>query len=121
MPDQEKHVEQASRNEKLAQELAGTTYTDWAMVSLFYAAFHLVDAYFDLKGITAPENHGERIRVIARLADLRPVAVHYAYLYDQSWLARYRCVRVAQAQVAAVHRQNYVSLKRCLYGLLGIG
>ena len=60
MPQPAEHIAQAEKNERLYENLIGTEFNDWAIVSLFYAALHYADAYFAQRVGVSPSNHSAR-------------------------------------------------------------
>jgi hypothetical protein len=86
-----KHLLQARQNYKLYQELKqGGEHLDWAVTVLFYAALHVVQAYFVESAASEaeiPRDHVERDSAIWR--ELRPIVNQYSFLKTRSMWARY--------------------------------
>lgn len=117
MPTRQEHVAKAEHDEALSVFLESTTYTDWAVTSLFYAALHLFDAY--LLGLGRdPKDHDERLRQIAGTTELRSVWPRYRNLLDRSIDSRYECLSFTPAQVQTLRQSTYEPLKRHLRSLL---
>lgn len=76
-------------NEALAVSLPDP-FVDWAVVALFYAAVHYVEAHL---AKNAPpvhsSNHEKRDNAITSSAVLKPLWKNYRELKNQSRLARY--------------------------------
>lgn len=90
MPSRKKHVEKASRNDQFCQFLdAQTSYYDWAVVSLFYEALHLVEAYADAQYGQDNDTHQQRMRFMKMDSVLKRIWAEYKYLKDTSESARY--------------------------------
>jgi hypothetical protein len=118
VPDRASHIDQAERNERLSLGLEGTTDTDWAVTTLFYAAVHLVDAC--LAPGLHPREHRDRRDFVRLRADLRPIRTYYRELEDRSRDARYECVPFTQRAVVTLRSRSFEPLKRHLRSVLGL-
>lgn len=77
MADCSEHKARALRNEALCAHLRSTAplaFPDWEVVSLFYAAVHLVEALLATRGVHSNDHH-ERRRQVLRILP----AAHGAY------------------------------------------
>lgn len=89
MSNLEDHRAKAAHNEALAASLAAS-FEDWAVVALFYAAVHYVEAHF-AKNVPPvhSQNHDRRDSAIASSKVLKPQWKNYRELKNQSRAARY--------------------------------
>ncbi len=115
MPGKAKHLAEAEWNEQAADALLQTQFADWAVVALFYAALHLVDAY--LASTVHPKDHTERFSVIA-VTPLERIYADHRELYQRSLDARYGCVAFSVTQAQAFKNVKFDSLKQGLEPLL---
>src|SRR5271165_2012034 len=124
MPSREQHLDQAKRNEGFARHLLEFPWSpdcsDWALISLFYAAVHLVDAYLATRNYH-PETHVLRDGYASRLTSLQPVYNHYRILRFRSEEARYSCRKSPYTvQFAELKRvNNFDPVKAHIRSLLG--
>lgn len=94
MPDQQAHLRQARHNRDLIAALDPTTtlFTDWVVIGAFYAALHMVEAWFAGRGLHFM-SHVERDDWISKAKELRrTIWPRYKELEFQSRRARYQCV-----------------------------
>ncbi len=94
MPDQPAHLRQARHNHDLIAALdpATTPFLDWVVTGAFYAALHLVEAWFASRGFHFM-SHAERDDWVSKVKELRQtVWPRYKELEFQSQRARYQCV-----------------------------
>lgn len=90
MASVDEHVQQAERNEAVAEYLADGGFYDWAITALFYAALNLMQAYFLEKRVHVASHYERRIRILND-SDLRPVSTVYNSLKIRSECGRYEC------------------------------
>lgn len=83
MPTQEEHLLQFEHNRQVAQQLSDSAEYDWAIVALFYATLHLIQAHLVRVGV-APRTHAERNRRLLSSVELRPAYDPYRALRDHS-------------------------------------
>jgi hypothetical protein len=90
VPTAKQHRDKAENNEFLVSTL-DNPFWDWAVVGIFYAAVHYIHAYLSAKAIPLPPemNHGKRMTLIERIADLKPMFYEYREIYNESRDARY--------------------------------
>ena len=90
MPKYYEHLTRAKENERLARTLDLTTGVgaDWAIIMLFYAALHRIDAYLAGKNFH-PLNHQQRDEEIENNGSLTNIYSDYRRLKDMSREARY--------------------------------
>jgi len=91
------HISKAKRNERFYRkyDLHTSTFNEWAVIVLFYASMHYVDAVLSQdtslsEELRDPEDHYTRKRAVSQCRNLVPIVVDYLTLYDRSRDARYR-------------------------------
>jgi hypothetical protein len=89
----------------------------WIVTAWFYAALHLVDAYFGLSN-QHPGGHVTRNRLVANTPDLTPIWPHYLYLYDGSRDARYGLKPFSEAEVSAIRTAHLDPILSHMRGFL---
>jgi hypothetical protein len=113
MPTPSEHREWASRNERFAESLSGSEWSDWEMTALFYAAVHEVAAFIQARkpelaahGIPFPTKHGPIIDVLTK--HYPSIALPYDSIMDRGWKSRYRCKEYSDTdlKLARVQLQN---------------
>jgi hypothetical protein len=115
MPTGSTHLAQAARNKTLALAIVDD-YPDWAVVVLFYAALHLVDAYLARSNVH-PRSQGDWGIYVDR-SSLRSIAASYHQLQDRSRDARYNAQPFTPLQFQLLHQRHFLPLKRHIDGLL---
>ena len=132
MPDRNRHVLQATKNEQFFSDfdLDNTPYLDWAAVSLFYAALHLVDAYLaghntpigsqnsEPGGGHHPHSHYERREKIVNEPALNPIDSPYRDLKQRSDDARYYIHPLSPTTVKNLAANEYATVKNHIGGLI---
>jgi hypothetical protein len=116
LPSRDEHLAQASKNQKLADTLAKTEFTDWAVTLYFYTAIHLVESYLSIHGYHC-DYHAERKKRMSAIPQLRKIFPEYETLRVLSRQARYHAqpispddLKRAQEKLAAVEGQiTYVT------------
>ena len=90
MPTKDEHVAKASGNEKFALSivLKDKIHIDWALISMFYAGVHYVEAYLATIGQHI-RSHETRDKFVARDTNLRSVYNNYSDLKYFGYNARY--------------------------------
>ena len=125
MPDKNRHILQATKNEQYFQtfDLDDTPYLDWAAASLFYAALHFVDAYLannsapvgaqaaDPAGGHHPRGHINRREKIVNDPALTPIDLPYRELRQRCDDARYRLLPISPALVKNLASNEYNTVK----------
>lgn len=83
------HKSQSVHNKTTSDFLntANPNHIDWEVTTLFYAALHLVDNYFQINNLPMPSNHDERKRLVRSQLPTLYSAFHK--LYSLSFRARY--------------------------------
>lgn len=107
----QQHLDKAARNEHLSSELQNLSdgYAEWQIITVFYAAVHLVQAYLRAKTTEYPQTHAERDQLIVTMKALNPIYKPYQELKHMAVTARYAClptnghdVREARKQLAEI-------------------
>src|SRR5437763_1955637 len=114
MPTRDEHLSIAQRAEAAALTNEGP-HPEWAMVMLFYAALHYVEAYWDVMYAVLGckqhyENHRERREPIER--HLAPIWKHYRALERRAHDARYKGETFSQQEVREARSQRLNPLKQ---------
>jgi hypothetical protein len=78
--------------------LKNPQFIDWEIVTVFYAALHLIDAYFAKNNIH-PTDHTDRRHLINNNTNLDPIRNDYKYLYLLSKTARYDRAVMSQKEI----------------------
>ena len=101
------HLAKAQRNEQLSSELKQLPeqYREWQIITAFYAAVHLVQAYLRDKTKLYPQTHEERDRLISTDAMLSPIYPNYQELKRLSVTARYACLPTNDFDVTGARQQ----------------
>ncbi len=96
MPSAQVHIDKARRNEEFytSHKLETCGFNEWAIVVLFYALMHYVDAVLNQDTSLSnyyrdPSGHADRKTAIAKCPALDQIANNYFNLYDRSREARY--------------------------------
>ena len=118
MPLQSEHITKAERNEKLAETLFRTSYIEWAVTVLFYAAVHYVDAILAASGLH-PDSHGQREDAINANPTLMTVRPQYRILDTLSRNARYYTVKIEPSDLLQA-QNNFQILRTHLRKRLGL-
>ncbi|HEX7360918.1 MAG TPA: hypothetical protein VF283_10540 [Bryobacteraceae bacterium] len=103
MPSKAEHIAKAEGNEAFASEMPLTRQPniDWALVAIFYAAVHYVEAYFSLSG-THLRSHTTRDRYVGRDPKLKPVFREYSNLKYYAYNARYEATNFKPLEVTEI-------------------
>lgn len=112
MPTKDEHIDQALRNEALADRLDATLNPtqEWRVTLFFYAALHWIEAYLSEMGITA-KSHQDRINKILRISELGPIRYNYGRLKIESENARYECKRFDEPEILRIRDEHYNPVK----------
>ena len=114
------HIAKAEKNERLYENLIGTEFNDWAVVALFYAALHYVDAFFLQVSNATPQNHGERNRRLRNNAALDQIKGHYLDLYALSIRARYELDPLPENLAGDIRMSHFVPVRAHIRALLNL-
>ena len=128
MADIKFHISKAKRNERfyLTFDLDTAIFNEWAVVVLFYALMHYVDAVLSQDtslsgGLRDPEDHYARKRAVSQCHNLAPIVVDYLTLYDRSIDARYRQTSFPEGYLRNLKISLFEPVKSHLYKCLGLG
>ena len=91
MDTQRWHKTQAAHNQKFSNDISAilpNQYRDWEIISMFYAALHLVDKYFSNNDVPMPTGH--RSRELKIQSVLPAIYDDYMDLFRLSMDSRYR-------------------------------
>ncbi|MHB8574674.1 MAG: hypothetical protein ACYDCQ_05020 [Dehalococcoidia bacterium] len=119
MPSEPAHVASYQSNAALSAKLEAGGDLDWAITTMFYAALHLVEAYFSRAG-THSSGHVQRKRLIQNHPTLGAIWAEYSELEQRSKDARYQCLSFTLAQVQDLRASCFIPIELQLRGWLGI-
>lgn len=119
MPALHRHLPQAERNERAADDMASLPerHPDWEVTMLFYSALHYADAFLATIGMH-PQNHGERHELLSILTD---AAEYYLVLYKRSMNARYHIYQFTPPEVDRIRNGAFRRVKGEMLALLANG
>lgn len=119
MASRQQHQQRALDNEQFSRSLSsGTQYLDWAVVGLFYAALHFVEAYLDKAAGQHIDTHVSREKFINVDRALKPVSKEYRELRQRCDDARYRLLPVTSGLVAGLIANEFAAVKAHITPLL---
>lgn len=118
MPDTGVHLNQAEHNERFFGSFDRTTYSDWAITVLFYAALHYVDAFLAHAGIPYPGAHRTRDGLVNSVTQLRTISSEYLRLKNRSSSARYYASRFTAREIERCRHTDLENIKRHIRRLL---
>ena len=109
-----KHIDEARKDyERYQRWLQMPVDEGWAVVALFYAALHLVQAHAIAKSgrlqELVPENHNERIKYVKN--HLGRIEGEYVRLEEASKLVRYDLWQPTPEEAATYHDQEFARIK----------
>ena len=121
------HIEKAERNERFFQScnLGASLYNEWAVVVLFYAAVHYVDAVLARESVLPrtqrhPHDHPRRNTGVANSPTLGPIALLYLNLYDRSRDARYTHISFPNYVLNNLETISFQPVRTCARSALGL-
>ena len=119
MPSKDEHVTKANGSESLALSLVldNQSRIDWALVILFYAAMHYVEAYLAKSGVHL-RSHTTRDNAMSRDSVLRKIFKEYADLKFYGYNARYEVFGFKATDVTDKAAKHYALIKGYLSPLL---
>lgn len=91
MPSKEEHITKADGNAAFAAAipLNSQPRIDWALIALFYAAMHYVEAYLAVVFNQHVKSHTTRDSIVARDSNLKRIHAEYMDLKFFGYNARY--------------------------------
>lgn len=111
MPSKDSHLQRADSNEQFSRNLLmGSSHLDWAVVSLFYSALHLVDAYLALDG-RHPNGHTTRRKSISSDLAIKRIGLPYRELRQRCDDARYDLLPVSDTLVNSLLMNEYTTIR----------
>ena len=119
MPLKSDHLNKARHDETFVSSLDidSTSFIDWAITAMFYAALHYVEAYFATQGKHSPD-HRIRDSSIRRDLNIRKIFNDYNELKNFSINARYYMYPFKPSDVTANLQPRLESLKTHVKHLL---
>lgn len=113
------HLQKAAHNWQLSSALKTLDgdYKAWEIITVFYAAVHLVQAYLRAKTTAYPQTHQERDELIVADPGLNAIHRQYRELKRLSVIARYFCLPTNDYDVGEARRQ-YTAIETHVLGLL---
>ncbi len=101
MPTKEQHLTKAKGNRIFSSSLSAedSVATEWALISLFYSALHLVEA-FNAHHNHHCRSHQEIQEEVERNPQLEDIYADYHDLKNFGWNARYRPVRYGPKELS---------------------
>jgi uncharacterized protein (UPF0332 family) len=109
MPTEEQHLAQYERNVLISQHLAEASDYDWAVTALFYAALHLVQAWFVTRNFSVG-NHRRRDNEMLASTYLQPILDEYRALRTHSENARYNCRLFSQREFEEIRSGSFATV-----------
>ena len=94
MPTKEEHLETALHNEQLAEVLAASKFTDWAVTVYFYTALHYAHAVLAIYG-QHPQSHEATAPLVRSNQVLKRIWKEYRCLQVASRNARYYAAKIS--------------------------
>ena len=113
------HSAKAAHNITFAQAIAtlDNGYQDWQIIATFYAAMHLLQAYFVAKTSEYPQTHQDRDTALMNDLALRPIYTPYRELKRAALGSRYLCWPVNDHDVKEA-RKHFDAIQAHITGLL---
>lgn len=121
MPSKTAHIEKAERNANFALSLSldSPAKIDWALVALFYAALHYIEAYLDATAGIHLRSHDSRDRMIGRESNLKKIFSEYSDLKYYGYNARYEVDPFTADDVRKYAAKHFSTIKTSLIAYLG--
>jgi len=110
VPSRQEHVTKAEGNASFALSLAldRQSHIDWALIALFYAALHYVEAYLSPIHL---RSHDSRDKYINKESHLRRIFKEYSHLKFFGFNARYEVYGFKAEQVKEEAAKDYETIK----------
>jgi hypothetical protein len=114
VPQRHEHLKKADETESLALALKSNipVCVDWAIIMLFYAALHYIDAFLAGKNLH-PLDHSKRDEEIENNGTIADVYRDYRRLKDMSRAARYEIANFG-ADSLEIAKSRLVKIKTFL-------
>ena len=119
MPTKQQHITKADGTASFATSLSldSQTKVDWALVCLFYAALHYIEAYLATTG-RHERSHQTRDGIVGRDGNLKPIFDEYEELKFYGYNARYECYGFKAADVTGNATAAFIKIKAHIQRLL---
>ena len=119
MPAKQEHVQKAEGNAAFALSLTldSKPKIDWALIALFYAAMHYVEAYLATQNIHL-RSHQTRDNAIGRDSKLKKIFVDYQDLKYYGYAARYEPSTFTPKDVTGMAAPGFATIKAHIKPLL---
>ena len=116
------HISKAERNEEFYKKynmtkMDAATFNEWAVVVLFYASLHYIDAILSQDAflpadLQKPRDHKTRNKAVAQCSSLTtPVGSTYLALYQRSMDARYNRICFPDDFVYKLEKREFKPLR----------
>lgn len=114
-----KHLSKADHNEKFFNsfDLKNTTFRDWVVVGIFYAALHYYEAYFANQNKHS-RNHDLSDDWIANDDNISESYLNYRELKEQRWNASYWSKSFSADEITNSILPKFNSIKSLIVTLL---
>lgn len=102
MPTKDEHVNWANHDRDFwaSIDMDDTSFTDWAIIGMFYESLHWIEAYLDTRGYHSSK-HSDRFRNMQMfVSDLGLIQADYDMLKQDSEACRYDCNQIYTANEA---------------------
>ena len=119
MPSKQDHLTKADGNAALAMSLPldSQTRIDWALIMLFYAAMHYIEAYLATLNQHL-RSHTTRDTVVGRGVNLKKIFTEYQDLKFYGYTARYEAYGFKAQDVTNEAAKHFATIKGSLQPLL---
>jgi len=119
VPSKQEHITKAEGNAALATSLPLDTQAriDWALIMLFYAAMHYIEAYLATLGQHL-RSHTTRDAFVGRDPNLKTIYAEYRDLKFYGYTARYEVYAFQAEDVTNHAAKHFATIKANLQSLL---
>jgi len=113
------HLQKADHNRQFSDDITQLPddYRDWRITAIFYAALHILQAYFVAKNTEYPTKHQERDELIQRDPNLRTLWDDYRELKTLSVTSRYQCLPINDFDITEA-KQHFDAIRNHVMSLL---
>lgn len=128
-PETQWSLDKAARNRAVAADLINPNLPftaqppplDWAVVAMYYAAAHCLNAYLWEYGRWSTRHHDQRQQAVNKMPSLRGISAAYGRLFNLDHAARYDVhFRITQQQAEDAFHRDLDTVGREIHRLLGI-
>lgn len=119
MPSTQEHLAKADRNAAFALSLPldSQARIDWALIILFYAALHYVEAYLAKMGQHL-RSHTARDLIVGRDSNLKKIYTEYQNLRFYGYNARYEVYGFKAEDVTQHAAKDFATIKASIRAIL---